>query len=302
VVAVLLGQDTDPGDIAKIAIGAGLPYAVFTGNSTQELTLKGAFSFTGGTGAGIGAMAAYAKKMGYRNVAAITINSPAAIAVTQALGGIAFKKAGVGLKVIPVSVGTADMTPQVQAALSGGANALVVVGATTFCTAFFNAVAAVAPQTPRMGVPPCATQNVLSTSPAAAVNGLVVPLPFRLDDTSDPSVATYDRVTKQYSTNTTLAGDPEGGYGYATVLAFVNIMKADLSGSDVTPTALLAALSKANGIPLPLAPGLTLTCNGTVLPSLPNICSAGVYMYKLSSNRKSQFVYQTNAAPLFASS
>jgi hypothetical protein len=79
-------------------------------------------------------------------------------------------------------------------------------------------------------------------------------------------------------------------------------MKADLSGSDVTPAAVLSALSKANGIPLPLAPGLTLTCNGSVITALPDVCSAGVYMYKLSSSGKSQFVYQTNAGPLFATS
>jgi branched-chain amino acid transport system substrate-binding protein len=300
VVAVLVGQESDPGDIAKIAVGAGIPYVVMTGNSAQELTLKGSFSLTAGNGGGIGAMAGYAKDNGYKKVAALTIDSPAGIAVVKTLGALAFKNAGVGLQVIPVPQSVTDMTPQVQAAISGGSDALFVIGATTFCTAFFQAVASIAPTIPRMSTPACDTPNAIATSPPAAVAGTAIPLPFQLDS-SEPSVAAFKAAVQHYSNDAALAKDAEAATGYATVVGLVGILKSTLPAGEVTAASILAALPKTSGVPLPLAPGVTMTCDGKVIGVFPSVCSAGFFIYKLTSGGGTQFVTSVKAAPLFAS-
>ena len=65
-------------------------------------------------------------------------NVPAAITGAEQLGGLVFKNAGVGYKVIPVNPGTADVTPQLQAAVSWGAKAIGLTGDVTLCSSFLK--------------------------------------------------------------------------------------------------------------------------------------------------------------------
>jgi branched-chain amino acid transport system substrate-binding protein len=296
VIAVLLGQDSNSGDIARVVTQAGLPYIAYTGNSTQELTLPGAFSLTGGTGAQIAALATYSKQKSYKKVAIVTLDSPAAIAVTQTLGGLVFKNAGVGLQVIRVARGTADMTPQVQAARDGGADAVGVVGTGTFCTTFLNAASAVAPGLPLEGVAPCAATSVTSVSPPDAVARFVIPQLFRLDG-DDATLTEYRRVISKYGSKDVL-GDPLTVYGYGVILALHGFLQ-NLTG-DLAPTNIISAIKTTPNVPLPLAPGLTMTCDGSLIKSLPNVCSVGAFVYGFKANGTPNFLFQTDTKTLFA--
>jgi branched-chain amino acid transport system substrate-binding protein len=296
VVAVLLGQDSNSGDIARVVTGAGLPYLVYTGNSTEELTLHGAFSLTGGTGAQIAALAAYSKSKGYKKVAVLTIDSPAAIAVTQTLGGMVFKNAGVELQVVRVARGTADMTPQVQAARDNHADALGVVGTGSFCTTFLNAASAVAPGIPLEGVAPCAASTVTSVSPPDAVARFVIPQLFRLDG-NDPTLTEYQRVITKYATRDTL-GDPLTVYGYGAIRALASFLHN--TGTDLTPATIITTIKTTSGVPLPLAPGITMNCDGTLIKTLPNVCSVGAFVYGFKNNGSPNYLFQTDTKSLFA--
>jgi hypothetical protein len=65
-------------------------------------------------------------------------NVPAAIQGAELLGSLVFKNAGVGYKVIPVNSGTADVAPQLQAAVSWGAKAIGLTGDVTLCSSFLK--------------------------------------------------------------------------------------------------------------------------------------------------------------------
>jgi branched-chain amino acid transport system substrate-binding protein len=296
VVAVLLGQDSNSGDVAKAVTTAGLPYLTYTGNSAQELTLPGAFSLTGGTGAQIAALGAYAKSKGYKKVGMLTIDSPAAIAVAQQLGGLVFKNAGVGLQVIRVARSTADMTPQVQAARDAGADSLGVVGTGTFCAAFLSAASAVAPGIPLLGVAPCAAKAVTSVSPPEAVARFVIPQLFRVDG-NDPGVLLYQRVMAKYGSRAAL-GDPLTAYGYGAIIALTGFLHG--ATGALTPANVITAIKTTPNIPLPLAPGLTLNCDGTIIKTLPNICSVGAFVYGFKADGTPTFLFQTDTKSLFA--
>src|SRR3984957_10686975 len=120
-------------------VGAGIPYITISGASTAELTSPGAYALEGGFPAYLGAMALSSKQHGIKKVAFLVENVPAAIQAAQALGSIVYKAAGVGYTVIPVNPGTADMSPQMQSAVSGGAQAVGMVGDVTFCSSFLQA-------------------------------------------------------------------------------------------------------------------------------------------------------------------
>ncbi len=91
-------------------------------------------------------------------------NVPAAIQGAQALGGLVFKAAGVGFTVIPVNTGTADMSPQLQSAVSGGARAVGMVGDVTFCSSFLQAYNTLALKLPKYVLSTCQDPSILDSA------------------------------------------------------------------------------------------------------------------------------------------
>ena len=89
---------------------------------------------------------------------------PAAIQGAQALGGIVFKAAGVGFTVVPVNPGTADMSPQLQSAVSGGADAVGMVGDVTFCSSFLQAYNTLGLKLPRYVLSTCQDPSILDSA------------------------------------------------------------------------------------------------------------------------------------------
>lgn len=47
---------------------------------------------------------------------------------------------------------------------------------------------------------------------------------------------------------------------------------------DINAASVSSALSGAKAIPLPMSGGATFTCDGSVIPALPSVCSEGVQM------------------------
>ena len=122
-----------------IIVGAGIPYLVVTGASTAELTSPGVYDLEGGIAASLGAMALSARQHGIKQTALIVENVPAAVQGAQEVGGIVYKAAGVGLDIVAANEGTADISPQLQSAVSNGADAVGVIGDVTLCRSFLKA-------------------------------------------------------------------------------------------------------------------------------------------------------------------
>jgi branched-chain amino acid transport system substrate-binding protein len=138
VVAVVVPFTGEGAAEVPTVTAAGIPWITLSGASTQELTTSGAFALTGGFPATLGAYALHAKDKGFKKLAMLVSNVPAAIQGAEALGSLVFKNAGVGFKVIPVAPGAADQTPQLQSAVSYGADAIGIVGDVTLCSSFLK--------------------------------------------------------------------------------------------------------------------------------------------------------------------
>ena len=145
-------------------VQAGIPYITMSGGSSAELSTAGAFDLQGGFPAILGAVALQAKQQGYKKVAFVVANVPSVVQATQVIGRLVFKAAGVGFQVLAVDPGMADMTPQLQAAVSNGASALGEAGDVTFCSSFLRAYASLGLHLPRYVVATCLDPSILTSA------------------------------------------------------------------------------------------------------------------------------------------
>jgi branched-chain amino acid transport system substrate-binding protein len=279
--------------------GAGIPYITLSGASTAELTTPGSFAIDGGFPAYLGAEALSAKQHGYSKVALLVENVPAAIQGAQALGALVFKAAGVGFQVIPVNDGTADMSPQLQTAVSGGANAVGMVGDVTFCSGFLQAYNTLDLKLPRYVLSTCQDPSILDS--ATLDKALAGSYITTTTAASKSDLATYGAIVKKYmpkvSPNPNVSSNQADGI--SPVLTLAAIMKG--STQPVTAAGIKTQTETAKNVVVPLSGGLTFTCNGTAIPLLKSVCSSSAALGVIQAGKAGKVtgIKVYNPTPLF---
>jgi branched-chain amino acid transport system substrate-binding protein len=253
-------------------VKAGIPYITMSGGSTAELTTPGAFALQGGFPAILGAMAMQAKQEGYKKVALLVANVPSVVQATEGLGGIVFKAAGVDLQVVAANPGTADMTPQLESAVAGGASAVGEAGDVTFCSSFLQAYAALNLHVPRYVVATCLDPSILkSPSLDKVMKGSWL---AGAGTASAGNDALYAAIVHKYAPK--VNPDPNASAndlaGMLPVLSLAAIMKG--SAQPVTAAGILKQTESATDVILPMFGSVTFTCNGTAIPLLKSVCSS----------------------------
>ncbi|HEY8545886.1 MAG TPA: ABC transporter substrate-binding protein [Acidimicrobiales bacterium] len=264
---------------APIITGAGIPYVIGSGNSAAELTAPGAFALTGGYPGTLGAFARHAADQGFEKFAMITIDVPSATQAAEQLGGMVFGNAGVEFDVITAAPGTPDLTPQLQAAVDGGADAIGLTGDVTFCTSFLQAYQTLALTVPKYLIGPCVDQTVIeSLGPVLEGSLLATGSSGAGDD-----VELYGAMVATYGED--IDPDPIVSTGVAAGTgAVMNLVRAmeGLTG-EVTKDTVMAQMQAAADVPLWLADGQTFTCDGSAVAMMPNVCSVGFYIGTLTA-------------------
>jgi branched-chain amino acid transport system substrate-binding protein len=279
--------------------GAGIPYITLSGASTAELTTPGSFAIDGGFPAYLGAEALSAKQHGYTKVGLLVENVPAAIQGAQALGAIVFKAAGVGFTVIPVNPGTADMSPQLQSAVSGGSDAVGMVGDVTFCSSFLQAYNTLGLKLPRYVLSTCQDPSVLNS--ATLDKALAGSYITTTTQASKSDLATYGAIIKKYlpkvSPNPNVSSNQASGV--TPVLTLAAIMKG--STQPVTAAGIKTQTETATNVVVPLSGGLSFTCNGKAIPLLKSVCSSAAAIGVIQSGKSGKVtsIKVYNPTPLF---
>jgi len=280
-------------------VGAGIPYITVSGASTPELTSPGAFALEGGFPAYLGAMALSAKQHGLKHVAFLVDNVPAAIQGAQALGGLVFKTAGVGFTVIPVNSGTADISPQMQSAVSSGADAVGFVGDVSLCSSFLQAYNTLGLKLPKYVLSTCQDPSILN-SPTLdkALAGSYITTTTK---SSKADTALYAAIVHKYApkVNPNPNVSSNQASGVVPVLALGAIMKD--STQPVTAAGVKTRTATATNVVIPLSGGLTFTCNGTAIPLLKSVCSSAAAIGVIQSGKAGNITHVTvyNPTPLF---
>ena len=222
----------------------------------------------------LGAPAKLAQQQGIKKSALVVINVPAAVAGAQQLGTAFFKTAGVGLDIVAVAPGTADMTPQMQTALSAGVKSFGLIGDVAFCTSALKAIRTlgftglVSSQSTCLGV---------GTQTAKGVPGGMAGVDLITAETTQPTapqVQLYNAVMAKYSPSTQLVDVTGGSYG--VVLAAVRALNAS-APKTLDAAGVTAALKSAPPEQLPLsATGVTFQCDGKSVSIAPGVCASGL--------------------------
>ena len=267
VAVVVIGSTSMGAVMVPIITKAGIPYVSVTGSATQELTTPGTFMWSGGYEATLTGFAKYAAQHGYKKVTAFVVNVPSAIAGAQQLGGPLFKAQGVGLTIEGVPSGVPDATSQVTAGLSGSPNAALIIADEGTCTSVLKALNVVNPSLPAMGITSCLTTSATQAL-GSAMNGVKI-FGASAPQASDAEARLYQYVMAKYAPSANATGYTVTGY--QSMLGLVRAT-AGLTGS-ATPASITTAIKAAKNVPLPAGAGLTFTCDGKALPSLPSVCS-----------------------------
>ncbi len=280
-------------------VGAGIPYITISGASTAELTSPGSFALEGGFPAYLGAMALSAKQHNLTKVAFLVENVPAAIQGAQELGGLVYKAAGVGFTVIPINPGTADISPQMQSAVSGGAQAVGMVGDVTLCSSFLQAYNTLALKLPKYVLSTCQDPSILNS--ATLDKALAGSYITTSTAASKSDLATYGAIIKKYdpkaNPNPNISSNQADGV--SPVLALAGIMKG--STQPVTAAGIKTQTETAKNVVIPLSGGLTFTCDGTAIPLLKSVCSssAAIGIIQAGKSGKVTHIKVYNPTPLF---
>lgn len=282
---------------APVITGAGIPYLTGSGNSAAELTAPGAFALTGGYPGTLGAFAQHAKDEGFKKFTMIVIDVPSATQAAQALGGIVFGNAGVEFEVITAAPGTPDLTPQLQSAIDGGAEAIGLTGDVTFCTSFLQAYQTLGLDVPKYVIGPCVDKTVIDSL------GDVLAGSFLATNSSGDSADAdlYAGMLAKYAPDEDIDPDPIVSAGVsAGVSAVMNLVRAmeGITG-DITKDTVMAQMKAAKDVPLWLADGQTFTCDGSAIKIMPNVCSAGFFIGTLTADGEVEDASPVDATALF---
>ena len=253
-------------------VGAGIPYITISGASTAELSSPGSYALEGGFPAYLGAMALSAKAHDLKKVAFVVENVPAAIQGAQVLGSLVYKAAGVGFDVVPVNPGTADISPQLQSAVAGGADAVGMVGDVTLCSSFLKGYETLGLKLPRYVLSTCQDPSIEKSSTLdKALAGSYITTSTKTSKADDAEYASIiHKFLPKVSTNPNVSSNQADGV--TPVLALANIMKG--STEPVTAAGIKQALATDKNVVIPLSGGLTFTCNGMAIPLLKSVCSS----------------------------
>jgi branched-chain amino acid transport system substrate-binding protein len=277
--AVLAGNPVNSAPIIRVLEPASIPFFVETAAeaslllSTDASVMVNPISF-------LAAPIKVAKDDKVKKVAMVYVDIPAA-AQLKAIGEPMYEKQGLELQTTGVPLGTPDVTPQIQAALSDGAQEFLIAGDTGLCVNSLKAL-----KTLGFDGKVITNLNCLTGDSAKAIpggfDGLLV-LTTRVSDPSEPEVQLLHAVAAKYAPGTPTGEEGQAVHGYVTMLGFVRSMK-DLPFGKVTPEGISTTLRAMTPQAVPLLPGQTFQCNRKVSNLTPAVCSNGAALVTLDES------------------
>jgi len=293
VVAVVTGVTGSGSTLVPIITAAGIPYLNIAALAPEENVDTTGFVFTisGGVASALGAMAQEAKDAGISKVGLI-VASTVAGQVGQ-LAQLPFGKLGVQVETIPIDLGSGDATPQLNAALSGGAQATAVIGDGTLCIAYLSATMAVDADGTHYLVSTCTAKPIVEALGEAAFDGALL---FGAGDLSGdkPESKLFIDVMHEYAPDVDIEGF--GGAGYSIMLSLVRGTE-NLTG-EPTAESIAAALRSTSDVPAPGSDGEVFGCATDPIPVLNALCQSQITVGTISGGKATD-LHVIDTAPLF---
>ncbi|HVV08085.1 ABC transporter substrate-binding protein [Amycolatopsis sp.] len=266
--AVVAGTLAEADQVISVLGAAKIPAFFSQAASKAGLSTPGIFSMTNALNY-FSTPAAYAKQQGFGRATMVVIDVPGASGPAQQIGSLLFGKANVAYNVVPIPPGTADMTPQIQAAEANSPKMYMLLGDATFCSSAIKALRTLGVQSTILASETCVNSDASASIPGG-YDGVKVVASLEFNS-EDAEFKTFKAALSRYGDGTAPASIP--GIGYAVALGLVRALNA-AKVTDTSPAGLQAAVQSAPPVPYPLNGGATFQCNGKAVSLSPNICSA----------------------------
>jgi branched-chain amino acid transport system substrate-binding protein len=278
--AVVSSQQANPAAVMKVLAPAKVPYIPWIGADPSVLLTAGAYVITNPL-TGLAGPIKVARDDGVKKVAIVSVDVPAAKQLPTFAKPL-FEKAGLELTTTFVPLGAPDLTPQMQAALSSGAQEFYLAGDISLCTNTLKALKTLG-YTGKV----VSNQNCLldpSASTIGGFNGLIFDNVYSIDP-KEPDMQLLQAITAKYASGTPVSGANTGNVlgGFAGVIAFARAMAA-LRATNANPAGIAAALKSMSPQPVPLLSGQTFQCDGKASKLLTSVCSKGASLATLDAN------------------
>ncbi|MDN5913502.1 MAG: ABC transporter substrate-binding protein [Pseudonocardia sp.] len=278
--AVAAGSSGQADPWIEIANAAGIPVGMNFASTELVLDTPNVFVFGNPLGAH-GTPAAFARENGAASAAMLVIDVPAASGPAKALAPGFFANAGAAAEVVAVPPGTADMTPQVQAAQARNPQMYHILGDETFCTSAIKAIRTLGIQAPITAIDRCVGPNGSASIPGGYEN--VEAIAQANTNPDDGEFKIYEAVVEEYGPDG-LELNPNSASGYQGMLSLVRAVNAS-GTTDLTPKGVSAAIASAPAVAYPLGGGGTFQCNGTAVPAISkNICSKTSFLADITED------------------
>lgn len=214
-------------------------------------------------------------------VTVIIVNVPAALSSYDPLPE-PFEDAGMDVEMIPVDIGTADMTAPLQSLAGVSDSVAHIVAFDAFCISAFNAFTALDFTGPVSGNGLCVTDATREAVPAEQLEGFSAVAGVAAG-VEDETTALYRAVVEKYDPNI----NPDEVAG-ATAFTVLSGLQAVLDGtSELDPPVVTDALGSMEWMELPGAGGLHFRCNGKAIEAKPALCVRGALRTTLDAQGQS---------------
>lgn len=265
VLAVVAGQMGTAQQVRKPLGPAGIPYVDSNNQvlgSDIDVSLSNPLLVLGGA-------AQYAQAEGLKRATLVVIDQAASVAQIAAFAPTLFNKLGVEVDVIGIPAGTADMTPQIQAAQAKNPDLFHLIGNEQFCASALKAIKTLGLTAKVSAINRCTSPKSAASIPGGYA-GLTIITGINVDP-EQPETKLYEAFRASF-----LQGADNGEYqtAYQAMVGFVRAVNGGKLG-DTTPAGVAAAIKAMPELPLPLGGGVTYQCNREKVTVLPSACSTG---------------------------
>jgi branched-chain amino acid transport system substrate-binding protein len=213
-----------------------------------------------------------AKDKGADAVSVVIVDLPIATDSYDRATEQLFADNDIDLDVVPVPLGTPDVTPQAQQIVADNPDGVViVVGPDQLCIPTLNGLRAVGFTGTTVLISQCLTDATRKAVPGDVLDGVLTASVAPVGDRSDESMEQYRAVLDTYGKDDV---DPDDAVGIAVFqsLGALSVGTRGLQG-EVTPASVIGALRSMDNAELPGSGGRLFRCNGRASRSGAAVCS-----------------------------
>lgn len=270
VVAVVLGSSGQDHAINAALKGTGIPLVTSLTADVDIMTSPDAFVFQNPLAIG-SASIQLLKEANIKKAGILVIDFPSATGPVEQLAKPLYETAGIKLDMVPISLQVADPTAQVQEAISSGDEAFSVFGDAAFVAKTVKSLKQLGFKGPMITNVATLTEDQIASIPGG-VEGLTT-LTTVTRDPKNIGLPVFAAIMKKYGDNVDTNSDG-GQLAYQTFAAFIKAVGLTPTAGTTAKSVIDAMKNMPLGVPLPLAPGLVIDCNGKAVVVLPSVCNA----------------------------